>query len=164
MLERSHTLVTNTTPLLALTAATDSLDVLRFLYKRVVVPYEVAQEIEVGGKRSFGVAVFAQAAWLDVQTRPVTLPQFLQNSLDLGEASVIQTAIDMSVPLVCIDEVVGRRVARLCGLSVTGSLGLMVKARQLGYDISLDDAIRRMRAHGIWLSDSVVRFALMQPH
>ena len=42
MPDRGKTIVTNTTPLIALTAATGSLDVLRSLYTRVVVPYEVA--------------------------------------------------------------------------------------------------------------------------
>ena len=42
MPDRIKTIVTNTTPLIALTAATGNLDVLRELYSRVVVPYEVA--------------------------------------------------------------------------------------------------------------------------
>lgn len=164
MPDRPSTLVTNTTPLIALTAAMGDLDVLRFLYQRVVVPLEVAQEIYVGGKRAFGVSVFAQAEWLDVQTRPVVLPPFLQNSLDVGEAAAIQTALSLSLPLVCIDEVVGRRVARLCGLTVTGTVGLLLKAQQLGYQLSMPNAIARMQEHGIWLSSAVVQFALAQRH
>ena len=42
MPDSEQTVVTNTTPLIALTAATGSLDALRFLYSRVVVPFEVA--------------------------------------------------------------------------------------------------------------------------
>ncbi len=49
MLDQAKMVVTNTTPLIALTAATGSLEVLRALYERVVVPYEVMQEIKVGG-------------------------------------------------------------------------------------------------------------------
>ncbi len=45
MPDRNRVLVTNTTPLIAITAATGSLDVLRFLYSRVVVPLEVAEEV-----------------------------------------------------------------------------------------------------------------------
>lgn len=44
-----RSLVTNTTPLIALTAATGDLAVLRFLFERVVVPLAVAEE------RSFAV-------------------------------------------------------------------------------------------------------------
>ncbi|MDD5472015.1 MAG: hypothetical protein PHP05_08890 [Sideroxydans sp.] len=92
MRDAPQVLVTNTTPLLALTAATGSLDVLRFLYRRVVVPYEVAQEVRVGGGQHFGVDVFEAATWLEVQSQPVVLQPYLANSLDVGEASVIQTA------------------------------------------------------------------------
>lgn len=110
MPERSQVLVTNTTPLIALTAATGSLDVLRFLYTRVVVPQP-----------------------------------FLRNSLDRGEAAAIQTALNLSLPLVCIDETAGRRIARLCALNIP-------------------DALQRMRDHGIWLSGQVVKFALSPGH
>ena len=67
MPDRIKTIVTNTTPLIALTAATGSLDVLRELYSRVVVPYEVAAEIKAGGPDAFGLDVFAQASWLESQ-------------------------------------------------------------------------------------------------
>lgn len=54
-----RSLVTNTTPLIALTAATGGLDVLRFLFERVVVPLEVAQErrfvIQAGMKELEGM-------------------------------------------------------------------------------------------------------------
>lgn len=52
MPDRSKIIVTNTTPLIALTAATGNLDILRQLYTRVVVPYEVAAEIKAGGKET----------------------------------------------------------------------------------------------------------------
>lgn len=162
MPERKPVLVSNTTPLISIAAATGSLDVLRFLFPRVVVPHEVAKEVRAGGRQSFGVDAFNGAQWLDIQTAPVTLQPFLQNSLDRGEASVVQTAMNMGLPLVCIDETAGRRVARLCGLSLTGSVGVLLKARQQGYPLSIPDCLQRMRAQGIWLSDRVVQFALAQ--
>ena len=160
MPEQAKVIVTNTTPLIALTAATGSLDVLRSLYARVVVPYEVAEEIRVGGKNAFGLDVFEQASWLEVSPHPVVLPPYLQNSLDRGEASVIQTALQEGIALVCIDEVAGRRIARLSKLSLTGSIGILLKAESMGYPLSIPEALNKMRARGIWLSESVVRFAL----
>lgn len=61
MPDQDRIIVTNNTPLLALSAATGDLDVLRALYTRVVVPYEVAEEIRSGGKAAFGLDVFDQA-------------------------------------------------------------------------------------------------------
>ncbi|MBK6998455.1 MAG: DUF3368 domain-containing protein [Rhodoferax sp.] len=162
MREHRPILVTNTTPLIALVAATGSLEILRSLYTRVVVPLEVAAEIRAGGKQSFGVDVFKEASWLDIQDREVVLQPFLRHSLDLGEASVIQTAMNLGLPLVCIDETVGRRIARLCALDVTGTVGVLVKARRLGFPLSMPEALQRMRHRGIWLSDKVIAFALAQ--
>ncbi len=164
MRDGARVMVTNTTPLISLIAATGSLDILKFLYARVVVPMEVAAEVRVGGKQSFGVDVFESTKWLDVQETEVRLQPFLQNSLDRGEASVIQTAMNLDLPLVCIDETVGRRVARLCSLEVTGTVGVLLKAQSLGFAVSIPDALRRLREHGIWLSDSVVKFALTHGH
>lgn len=160
MPERHSILVTNTTPLISLVAATGNLDVLRFLYRRVIVPYEVAEEVRTGGRHAFGVNVFNGTNWLDLQPTPVDLLPLLQNSLDRGEAAVIQTAINMHLPLVCIDETAGRRIARLCDLTLTGSIGILLKAKRLGYAISMPEALQRMRAQGIWLSDRVVQFSL----
>jgi predicted nucleic acid-binding protein len=152
--------VCNTTPLIALTAALGSLEVLKFLYSRVIVPLEVAQEVRLGGRASFGVDVFESADWLDIQPRPVEVPTLLKNSLDAGEAAVIQTALNLSLPLVCIDEEVGRRMARLSGLTLTGSLGVLIKARQLGFSVDMSSAIANMRRHGIWLSQPLIDFAM----
>jgi len=135
MPDRSKIIVTNTTPLIALTAATGNLDILRHLYSRVVVPDEVAAEIKAGGKEAFGLDVFEQASWLGISNNPVVLPPYLQNSLDRGEASVIQTALQEGINLVCIDEVAGRRIARLSKLSITGSIGILLKAKSVGYHL-----------------------------
>jgi predicted nucleic acid-binding protein len=107
------------------------------------------------------VDVFNAAAhWLEIQPMPVVLQPFLHNSLDKGEAAVIQTALNLQLPLVCIDEAAGRRIARLCELQLTGSVGILIKAKNTGYALDMPEALDRMRQHGIWLSDRVVQFAL----
>lgn len=155
-------IVTNTTPLIALSAATGELEALRVLYERVIVPWEVEREVLAAGGQACGVRELAQATWIERRSEPVALQPFLRNALDIGEAAVIQTALNEAVTLVCVDETVGRRMARLSGLSVTGSIGVLLKARRFGYVVSIADALQRMREHGIWLSDAVAQFALSQ--
>jgi predicted nucleic acid-binding protein len=145
-------LVINTSPIIALTAALGDLQVLK-MYQRVLVPFEVHQELLVGGVGNFALPEFEAASWLDKRTGPVQLGTALQNMLDLGEATVIQLALDENIQTVCIDEATGRRVARLHRLSVTGSVGILLRARREGYDFSISDAIKRMTAQGIWLSE-----------
>jgi len=50
----------------------------------------------------------------------------------------------------------------LSGLTVTGSIGILLRAKILGYPLSMAEVIRRMRRRGIWLSDNVVEFALRE--
>ncbi len=111
-----------------------------------------------------GVAALEQASWLDRQTSDVSPSPYLANTLDRGEAAVIQTALNLGVTLVCIDEAVGRRVARLSGLTLTGSIGILVKAQQTGFNVSLEVATDRMHEHGIWPSNAVTEFALGKRH
>ncbi|NJL57568.1 DUF3368 domain-containing protein [bacterium] len=63
---------------------------------------------------------------------------------------------------VCIDEVVGRRIARLNSLKVTGSIGILLRAKQEGYDFLMKEVIDRMVNRGIRLSDNIIAVALKE--
>ncbi len=156
----SKEIVINTSPLLALSAALGDLSLLQLLYQQVFVPFEVCQEIEKGGASGFSVTEFKAANFLNKLDTPLSISHFLKNSLDIGEASVIQLALDKNIQTVCIDETVGRRIARLNNLSLTGSIGILIRANKEGYLFSMRDAIKNMQTRGIWLSDSVIQFAL----
>jgi predicted nucleic acid-binding protein len=119
-------------------------------------------EIQAGGTDGFAISEFETMTWLLKHDQPTKIPLLLQNSLDSGEAAVIQLALQQNIPLVAIDENVGRRFARLSGLTLTGSLGILLKAQKLGYPVSMTVAIKRMRQRGIWLSDKVVDFVLRE--
>jgi predicted nucleic acid-binding protein len=155
-------IVINTSPLIALVAAWGDLTRLKSLYQEVLVPFEVAQEISKGGKYNFAVTEFQSASWLCRQTAPMVISPFLRNSLDLGEASVIQLALNQSIQRVCIDETVGRRVARLNDLILTGSIGILLKAKQQDSTMSVKLAIANMLNRNIRLSQTVINFALVQ--
>ncbi len=158
----SGAIVINTGPILALIAGLGSLSILNSLYQQVVVPYEVREEILAGGSSGFGIEELSKAKFLTKLSSPAAIHPYLRNSLDLGESSVIQTALDKNIQTVCIDEAVGRRIARLNGLTLTGSLGIMIRAKREGHAILLRDAVSRMRKHGIWLSERLVASALQQ--
>lgn len=160
----NKSLVINTGPLLALIAGYGDLSLLEKLYQHVLVPFEVCQEIEAGGGQAFGVRTFREAGFLKKQPKPLEVAKFLKNSLDFGEASVIQLALNEDIQTVCIDEAVGRRVARLNGLSLTGSVGVLIRAKKAGFAFSMREAINRMHSKGIYLSQAVANFALQQSH
>jgi predicted nucleic acid-binding protein len=155
-------IVINTAPLISLVAALGDLTILQSLYNQVLVPYEVCQEILTGGASGFGVTEFEAANWLQKRQTPVNISPLLRNTLDLGEAAVIQLAINQNIQTVCIDETAGRRVARLSSLSVTGTIGILLRAKREGYPVSLQQSVERMLTRGIRLSATVITFALEQ--
>ena len=153
-------LVINTGPTLAIIAATGDLLILKELYREVHVPLEVCAELQHGGMSDFGVREFENADWLNKWHEPQSITPLLANSLDKGEASVIQLALDKNIPLVAIDERVGRRLARLSGLKLTGSMGILIRAKKEGLLPSIRSAVEKMQEKGIWLSQSVIDFAI----
>lgn len=154
-------IVINTSPIIALVAALGDLSVLQ-MYRNVWVPLEVSEELAAGGAARFALAEFQAAHWLHKRSQPLRIAPHLLNTLDKGEASVIQLALDNDIHTVVIDETVGRRIARLNGLAVTGSIGILLRAKNEGVSFSMQEAIARMQARGIWLSDRVIAFALAQ--
>ncbi len=155
-------IVIDTGPLIALTAAWGDLTFLTSIYEQVLIPFEVSQEIEIGGKKGFAVREFNSATFLHKKKDPLKISPFLTNTLDRGEAAVIQLALYEDIQTVCIDESVGRRIARLNGLDVTGSIGVLIRAKKEGLPFSMRYAIEQMREKGIWLSERVIRVALTQ--
>jgi predicted nucleic acid-binding protein len=80
----------------------------------------------------------------------------------INTSPIMQLALNQNIHTVVIDEVAGRRIARLNGLSVTGSIGILLRAKREGYQFSMQEGIDRMKARGIWLSDCVIAFALLK--
>lgn len=160
MPDLNRRIVIDTSPLLALCAACGDFTALRQVYETAIVPCEVVEEIMRGGPSGFARAEFQADHWLEKVALPITVASFLRSTVDIGEAAVIQLALDRGIYRVAIDDRNGRRVARTCGLSVTGSLGILVKAKVAGYPISIGEAISQMRVRGIWLADKVAAEAI----
>ena len=72
----------------------------------------------------------------------------ITHALDVGEAAVIQLALERGIGDVCIDEWRGRRVAKSAGLRVTGSLGLLGRCKRRGIIKELSPWIERLVAAG----------------
>lgn len=156
-------IVINTGPIIALVAAAESLEWLPALYDRILIPYEVVQEIEAGGVGNpESLALHCLKDLVMMGREKADLPPLLLRELDLGEASVIHAAICHDIPTVAIDEKAGRRIARLNGLKVTGSLGILIKAKKQGLIDNLSNCISRMRFQGIWISEILVQQVLAE--
>ena len=159
MPEPERLVVVNTTPLIALVLA-GQLPLLRLLYTAVTIPPAVQAEIRTGGPSGIGVRELAAAAWIRVVPLQDPRRADLLTDLDRGEAEVLALAQEIYAGLVIVDERLARRHARRLGLPLTGTLGLLLRAKQAQLIAEVKPLIIAMRTGGIWLSDALVEEAL----
>jgi predicted nucleic acid-binding protein len=93
----------------------------------------VRDEVLAGAPGAVGSAELRQATW--IRTVALQDPQRadLRSDLDRGEAEVLSLAQELGADLVIIDERLARRHAKRVGLRLTGTLGVLLKAKSLGF-------------------------------
>lgn len=68
----------------------------------------------------------------------------------------MQAALAEKADLVLMDEKIGRNMAEYLGLKVSGTLGILLKARKAGLLGSFRDAAQLMRADGIFYNAALI--------
>ena len=145
-------LVVNTGPLIALHRA-EALDVAGRLPVGFLCPFEVREEL-LEGVRHGHAPVSPPWVRFVALTKPLDL--VARANLGAGEAAVIELALQQGVPpRVVIDERRGRRAALAVGLQVTGTLGLLGRAKTLGVVPAVRPFVETLRVSG-WYDAAVI--------
>ncbi len=149
--------VSDSSPLIYLTRL-GRLEWLRVIYGSIIIPEAVWSEIIVGGK-AFPEAVAVQSAvaqgWMNVQSIEGEPPLAQSSELDPGETEAILLARKLKAILV-IDESAGRAVARELGIEITGTAGVLLRAKLQGLTKSLRNELDCLeRETTFWLADDV---------
>lgn len=79
-----------------------------------------------------------------------------------GEVEVMILAKEIAADVVIIDDANAKKHAKYLGLPVTGTLGVLVKAKQKGYIDELKPILQRMVEKGIYISQSLIELCLKQ--
>ena len=146
-------------------AAIGRLGLLQKFYRRITIPPAVWREVvEQGGSRAGVVEVeqACQAGWVEVSAPvDVALLALLRRDLDDGESEVIALAVEKQAELVLLDESDARRTADLYGLSKTGIIGLLIRAKQEEHINSLKAELDRLlNQGGFWVEQRLYNQAL----
>jgi predicted nucleic acid-binding protein len=154
--------VSNTSPLISLDAC-NQIELLRALYKRVLVPAEVERELSVGGATGLSKGLTgAHRRWIKVRRLRRPPAPALLAALDAGEAEVIALALEIKCPLVLIDEPPARAAALAMGLQVAGTVGVLWRAKNLGLLSAIKPSTDLMISKGVRLGDSFINSVLRQ--
>ena len=146
--DRGLTVVSDTSPLLYLHRV-GQLDLLRRLYGRIFVPEQVGDEIKAGGADGPDIR---SLSW--IQPRTIGVPTMLRMVPDLGpgEAGAIALALETGPhSLLLLDDRLARRIAIRHNVPMTGTAGVLLKAKQMGFISSVRSLIEELIASGFYL-------------
>ena len=151
--------VSNACPLILLSRI-DRLDLLPKLFERITVPQNVLEEVTRPEKTK--LHSLASATWVKIQGHNPREPLFLtlRGEVDAGEASAITLASLQKADLLLIDERLGRRAATRLGLTVKGTVGILIAAKRDGLLTALEPELERLVDAGAWVSPKLIEAAL----
>ncbi len=149
-------IVLNSGPLITF-ARIDALKIIAQLPFEFVTPKEVHDELR-SGPRDLLASSFPAFITVMKLSSPYSEQYF--DSLDIGEAAVIQLAVEEGIKTVCLDERKGRRVAAQNGLRTFGSLGLLGRAKKLGIIDEINPFIGKALRSGVYYDAKLIDYFL----
>lgn len=128
------------------------LDLLRQLYKTVTITQDILLE--------YGEHL---PDWIEVQqAKDLYREQLLEMQIDKGEASAIALALETSEHIIILDDWKARKLAERLGLSVTGTLGVIIKAKNNGIIPSIKPYLDKIRETNFRISEELEQIALKE--
>ncbi|ORX22952.1 nucleotide-binding protein [Thermoanaerobacterium sp. PSU-2] len=132
--------VLNSTPIIILRNI-GRMDLLKQLYENVYIPYGVYEEVNI--VENCQIEDFIKI----VKIKNEEAKQFFPTSLHKGEVEVMILAKEINADLCIIDDYLARQHSKSLGLVVSGTLGILVKAKEKGIikrvKPVVDDMIRK---------------------
>lgn len=153
-----NTAVANASPLIAL-AKIDRFSLLKRLFREIVVPDAVWEEVVVRGAGEPGAepTISAQrAGWLRrQQVKDILAVMFLRATLGPGGAEAIVLAQEVKATWVLLDDDLARAHADRIGLKTKGTAGVLLAAHEASFLDDLKAGLDELRTQGFWLSDHI---------
>ncbi len=122
------------------------LHILPALAERVLIPPAVIEELAAGLALGVSLPDVKTLDWMTVR-RPlgeIALP--LVVNLGPGEAGVLMLALEMRQAVAVLDDALARETAETLGLNLTGTLGLLLDAKQAGLVAEVRPLLERLQA------------------
>ncbi|MBN8653075.1 MAG: DUF3368 domain-containing protein [Cytophagales bacterium] len=129
----------------------NQLEILTKLYSKVWVTPEVLKEF---GEELIGIEVRGAT--------DNNLIQAFSRLVDLGEASALALAVETKNSVLILDDKKARKLAETLGLATTGTLGVLLKAKQSGYIKSMKEILISLNATDFRISDRIVNEILKE--
>lgn len=132
-------------------------DVVRMQYGRILIPTAVFNELQQPCTPEVVRECLAnRPEWIEIIPGRRPIPPEISRSLDEGEREAIALALDCDADLLLMDDRSGVREARRMGLTVTGTLGILVRAAEAGL-VDLKSALARLEKTNFRIDPRLLR-------
>lgn len=153
--------VVNSTPLIAL-CGIGKLDILQKLYQEILIPAAVFHEV-TAKEDSACRQLRSAGSWIRVETiRDQTEKKMYKARLHTGEVEVMILAQEIAADLVIIDDNTAKTTAKYLGLPVTGTLGVLLKAKKQGIIEAVSPLLSKLKQNGFYISPNLEDLVLKQ--
>lgn len=142
-----HKIVISDTSTLILFHKIESLDLLQKVYGELITTPEIAEE--------FGEKL---PVWIKLQSvSDKKYLEFIETQVDSGEASAIALAKEFDDTLLLLDDLKARKLATRLNLKITGTLGIIHKAKQMSIIEKVKPLIYKLLKTDFRISDKIVK-------
>ena len=147
--------IVNSTPIIALFDI-GQIDILKTLYNEVVIPEAVRNEVAIKDEH-----ILDNYAWIKVKAiKNTAAKDTFISSLHDGEVEVMILAKELSSDLVIVDDSLARRYAKHQGLTITGTVGVILRAKHKGIIDSVKPLLDDLVNSDFYVSESVINDVL----
>jgi len=140
-----HKIIISDTSCFIILTNIGELHLLQKLYSKITTTIEIATE--------FGEPLPEWVEILSVKSKDTQ--RLLEMQIDKGESSAIALALEISDSLLILDDIKARKVATQLGLSITGTLGIIIKAKLEGIIPSVIPILNKIKQTDFRLSNEV---------
>ncbi|MEI6702293.1 MAG: DUF3368 domain-containing protein [Deltaproteobacteria bacterium] len=142
--------ISNSSPIIHL-AKIGHLDLLHRFFGSILVPQMVWKECTSPGRKRPEIDTILAAEWIKVVRINDRIVTLLRHEIDHGEAEAIALALEKKASLLLLDDADAREKARLYRLPITGTVGLLLRARREGIITSLAGTLQMLETNGFRL-------------
>ena len=140
-----HKIIISDTSCFIILTNIGELHLLQKLYSKIITTIEIATE--------FGEPLPEWVEILSVKSKDTQ--RLLEMQIDKGESSAIALALEISDSLLILDDIKARKIASQLGLSITGTLGIIIKAKLEGIIPSVIPILNKIKQTDFRLSNEV---------
>lgn len=124
-------------------------------YIKIIIPKAVYDELIINIDYQDEIDIIKRCTFIQIENVEENLSVVLlqrELKLDRGESEAIVLAKNINADLIIIDERKARRIAKDVGLKVTGTLGILVEAKQQGLIKELKSLLDELMDNNIRIS------------